>query len=501
MRAHLPCQPVFSPGTVRCFLLGLAALLVALPASYGDIQQPPRAHAPGERRVQRKGDGPAIALPVDTQVEQGGTTVIVLRAEGQVGKSIDFLVRTPPQHGSINGEPNRLARNRVSMVYVQTPGDEAEDDEFTYCVQAPGSPLSAPETAHIRILPNPPSLAVSPPELDFGAVKAGDTASAEVTVENRGGTPISGVVLPPSPWTVEGPGEYHLGKGESKTFQIVFRPLDEQVFSDALHFRYETGSGVRLIGTGLADPAQEKANAAKLAAAKTTLPVGGAVDANGSLTVFPVVSASPAPAVPAAVNTDQAARTNQTAAAHPDNENTGAAARPSMPGQDDETSIPLNEAQVTRVEVRKVTSSTVDLAWKAPLPKPASYRVELQYVSVDQNDKVRVDWRPYAQVEFKMGLTDVTAHLYGLPPTGLQMMRVVSVDSTGQLSSPSPTMTVAMDMPPTWWRPTPLKILVGLLLVCCAVAIRRRWEVQQMLREIDEDRRVKNEEAGIGRGY
>ena len=500
MRAHLPCQPELFSGATRSLLVFLAGWLLALPASYGDIQQPPRAHAPGERRVQRRADAPASAVPTDTQVEAGGTTVIVLHAEGQVGKSIDFQVRTPPRHGSLNGEPNRLTRNSVSLVYIQTPGDEAEDDEFTYCVQAPGTALSAPETVHVRIIPNPPSLVVTPPGLDFGPVRAGGSASAQVTLENRGGTAVSGTLSVPVPWTVDGPGEYHLGKGESKTFQIVFRPQDEQVFADALHFRYETGGGVRLIGTGLADPAQEQAKAARLAAAKTAIPADGAATGNGSLTLFPVVSASPAAAAPATVSPNQPTRTDR-AATPAANDNTNGATHGSAPGQDDLTSIPLNEAQVTHLEASNVTSSTVDLSWKAPLPKPASYRVELQYISVGADDKVQVNWRPYAQVEIKTGLTDVTAHLRGLPPTGLQMMRVVSVDAAGQLSSPSSVMTVAMDLPPTWWRPTPLKILVGLLLICGAIAIRRRWEVQQMLRDIDESRRAQNEEAGIGRGW
>ena len=494
MRAHLPCQSGGLFGNTRSFLVGLAALLLASPGLYADIQQPPRAHAPGERRVQRRGDSPAIAVPVEAQVEQGGTTSITLRADGQVGKSIDFQIRDQPQHGTLNGGPNRLTRNSVSVVYTHTPGDEAEDDQFTYRVQAPGSAISVAETVHVRILPNPPSLVVSPLELDFGAVKAGESSRAEVTLVNRGGSEVSGTVAPPPPWIVDGPAEYHLARGASQTFQIVFRPRDEQVFADMLHLQYETAGGVRLVGTGLMDPA--KAAAAKLATAAASAPTGVVGTDGGSLTVFPVVSAAPVPAVTAA-DTGKPALPDRTPAEHPATQESGSTGHGLTLGRDDLTSVPLNEATVRRVDVRGVSSSTVDLAWHAPTPKPASYRVELQYISVDNTDKVRVDWRPYALVDVSVGRTEVTAHLRGLPSTGLEMIRVVSVNGAGQLASPSPVVTVAMRLPSTWWRPTPLKILFALLVLCGALEIRRRREIQQMFREIDESRRARNEEAGI----
>ena len=493
MRVRPFRRPGFHSGAVRRFCFALIALLLTAPLVLGDIQQPPRAHAPGERRVQRRGEGPAIALSAEALVEQGGTVVIVLHADGQIGKSLDFQVRTRPQHGTITGGPSRISRNSESVVYNHTPGDDATDDEFTFCVQAPGSALSAPETVHVRIVPSPPLLVASPGELDFGAVKAGDSARAQLTLENRGGSETSGVVSPPAPWVVEGSPGYRLGRGASQTFQIVFRPREEQAFTENLHFQHETGGGVRLVGTGLADPTRVVAS--KVAEA----PASDVGSGDGSLTLFPAVSASPPPPSPAPAIANASAKAtlpDPVAAVRTNpNEQIGPLHDLTL-GPRDQTAIPLNEAMVKRVDVRSVGSSTVDLAWKPPDPKPASYRVELRYLSME-DDKVRLDWRPYALVEVNAGRDEVTAHLRGLPSTGLQFVRVVAVDHAGRLSSPSPLLTLALHPPSTWWHPTLLKVLAALLLVCGGLVLYKRWEDQQMLQEIDASRRRSNAEAGI----
>lgn len=495
-------RPGLSKQSACRFLFGLLALwslgTAGLPDAAGDIQQPPRATAPGERRVQRRPNAPASALPEEVTVDEGGQAVIVLSGAGQTGKTLDFYIRAIPQHGVLSEEPVRISRDSVSYEYTQNAGDLASDDQFSFCVKTPGSALSAPETVHIRILPSAALLSVTPYELDFGAVKAGDTARAEVTVENRGGTTVTGELQPPKPWTVEGPANYRLGRGDSQTFQIVFRPKDEQVYNDTLHLRYESGGGVRLVGTGLADPTKIVAKVPVPAAtpeAVTTEPSGSG---NGSLTLSPVVSASPAaPATGAAAAGRNGSAPGRTAPAAG-----GPVAGTDGPGRDpslatlDATSVPLNEASVKAVEVRNVGSSTVDLRWKPPVPKPASYRVEIQYISVE-DDKVRVDWRPYALTDFHVTPDLVTASLRGLPSTNLQMMRVVAVDGAGRLASPSPTVVAAMHLPSTWWRPTLLKVLVFLLMICGGLVIYKRREDRLILASIDESRRESNREAGL----
>ena len=144
------------------------------------------------------------------------------------------------------------------------------------------------------MLPAPPVLAITPAELDFGLVKAGESAQAEFTLENQGGSEASGRVEPPAPFAVDGPAEYRLARGARRTFRIVFRPTTDQVFNEALHFQFETGGGVGLVGTGLAAPGEGLVARANPGNPVATAPEDRApVDANGTLTVYPTVAASP----------------------------------------------------------------------------------------------------------------------------------------------------------------------------------------------------------------
>ena len=124
-----------------------------------------------------------------------------------------------------------------------------------------------------------------------------------------------------------------------------------------------------------------------------------------------------------------------------------------------------------------------------PSPAPKRYRVEIRYLSLDPDDRLLVDWRPYAQVEYQPAPGFVTAHLYGLSPETQVCLRVVSVDAAGRLSTPSPLMITYTLPAATWWRPTALKLLWVLLFICGGMVVRNRWETSQILREIDESRR------------
>ena len=485
-----------------CAALGLFLLPSAfclLPSSVqADIQQPPRAHAKGERQLQRRVDAPATATPQSVEVAAGNPVQITLHGDGQPGKTVEFQIRAQPMHGMINGEPTRLTRNSVSVLYVPTPGDDSTDDEFTFNAQVAGTAVSAPETVRLRLIPPPPALATTPGELDFGAVKTGESSRAEFTLENRGGSEADGRVEPPAPFVVDGPADYHLAKGAQQTFRLIFQPQDGQVFSSNVHFRYETGGGVHLIGTGLVVPKPLVAQTAEVASA----PAKGLVDLAGTnrdipgLTVVPVVPPPAAsPAFAPAANGPAVRATKGDAAASELAGGPGTGRESSALGADD-TAIPVNDASVKTVRVTSAGRSTVDLAWKPPVPRPAKYRVELRYILVD-DDRARVDWRPYAQAEVKVGRDEVTAHVHGLPSGGLQMLRVVAVDSAGRLAPPSAMTVVMMGQPATWWQPSLLKALVLLLLICGGLVIRKRRENRQILEEIDASRRRSNAESGL----
>ncbi len=464
------------------------ALLLPLNPARADIQNPGRSSFPGDRNNERQGERPPNAVPQVVGVVEGGVVTVVLRARGHSGEMVAFMIRTPPAHGTFDGDPRQLTLNTAAIVYTPRPGDNAAEDSFTYAVQTRTSPVSAEATVTIRIQEPAPVLAVSPGELDFGAVKVGEATRAEVTLTNQGGGETAGRLDPPVPWVVEGPADYRLPRGASQTFALVFKPQAGRVYTDTMHFRHEAGGGVRLVGTGLGGPAPGGAEAkTRSAAASSQVSAGAGNPAAGS--PLPVADATPRPAAFAAVGTPAAAGPSAVGSGPTRLEPNFPGGVPTAPSGGVTIPAETEEGAVTAVELRERGRSTLDLRWRVPAPAPTRYRVEIRYLSLDQDDRLVVDWRSYAQVEFQGMPGYVKAHLHGLEAETQVCLRVVSVDAAGRLSTPSPLLITYTRPAATWWRPTPLKVLWVLLFICGGMVLRNRWETRQVLREIDESRR------------
>ncbi len=354
-------------------------------------------------------------------------------------------------------------------MYVHRAADGPGHDAFTFAAQAPGTAVSAAETVEIEIadaapaatppLSGVPDLASRPSELDFGAVPAGHSTSVTLTLENRGGGLANGRLDPPEPWTVDGDASYSLGQGAKQTFRFVFAPPKEGAFAETLHVDAgnadtTTGCVVRLVGTGLAALAREPSPPPVVAPTPEATPI-------------PVANVSPAPS--------------------PASESSTMPPVPSTPMIADPGAAAVNEARVTAVKVLAVGPSTVELAWKPPVPLPRAYRIERRSFARDDREtgNVRIDWLPYERADFRVRADQVTATLRGLAAGEPVTVRVVSVDAAGQLSPPSPLVNAMTAPGSTWWHPTPLKMLVALLALCGGLLARKRWRERQLLRELD----------------
>ena len=303
---------------------------------------------------------------------------------------------------------------------------------------------------------------------------------------------------PPPPWTVDGEAQYRLGHGETQSFQIVFEPPYGQPYVEGVHVHSETGQDVRLVGSGVGpvDPSVDPA-------ARRSIPPDGIVRGGGdtappavNLALPPPVAVSPPPpaAIPAAATQAPVALATTAAAppVAPSADSTGTVGGGALNLTPPVGSVTLNQAAVKSVDVRGVTTSTFDLAWTPPRPTPKSYRIELRYLSLDSDERLRVDWRPYARVDIEPTQTRVTAHVSGLPSGTRQTVRVVAVDDDGRLAPPSPLLVIETRLAPTWWHVTPLKVLTFLLLVCGGALIYKKWEERQMVRDMDERRAARD---------
>jgi hypothetical protein len=159
--------------------------------------------------------------PVVTSVERGGEGEILLEAIPVNGNDIKFNVKDPPSHGSL-GQMHRKSPNAVSLTYTNN-GDKDTSDAFTFRIKASGKSWTTCE-ALITITDPPDSLQLTPAVLDFGKVGVGEAPSKKILLKNRLAGAISGTLMIPSPWRVDGDGRYNLRLGESAEFTIFYEP-------------------------------------------------------------------------------------------------------------------------------------------------------------------------------------------------------------------------------------------------------------------------------------
>jgi hypothetical protein len=500
MRARLFFRRALD-GSGRAGRVSLAAAAFLLLGGVGlraDIQDPNAPHAKGAKQQRR--ELPANGVPVAESIDQGASVEIVLRARGQLGKWVDFSVHSQPEHGTLDGPPRQLSRTAAAVIYTHRADDGPGQDTFSYSVQAAGSAVSAPVEVKITIRDTPPTLVATPAELDFGAVKVGDTSGADLTLENRGGGEAIGRLSLPPPWVVEGSADYRLGRGQRQTFHILFGPKSGRSFSETMGVVAESGAPTHLLGTGLGAPGELEALENGALATRVTV-FGPSSGIGGIGGTGPGSGPNPGLAVrvtPAPVTVAEAAPPRLGSSAKP----AGADPMEGMQAPEDDTVGPanttpldssgyinLNDTGVKQFRLRHATRSTLDVSWKPLVPAPKLYRVELRYLAADDDGtKLRIDWRPYAQVDIRTGMDICLATVRGLPAGARQTLRVVAIDATGHVAGGSATLQATTLPPLDFWRITPLRILVAALLLCVGLIIRRRWEERQILREIDESR-------------
>jgi len=70
---------------------------------------------------------------------------------------------------------------------------------------------------------------ITPPEIDFGTVKAGSKAKHAVVISNKGKDPVEITSMSPSPTgiiTLSSQGEIKINPGKAYTFDVFFQPTE-----------------------------------------------------------------------------------------------------------------------------------------------------------------------------------------------------------------------------------------------------------------------------------
>lgn len=190
---------------------------------------------------------------------RGRSVEIPLRAIGRSPGQLRFLIRTQPKHGKL-GPVQILDRKNAVVTYIHDEKSSVTSDSFTFAVQGPDSPVSAPGVISLTISEEPPAFSVVR-EVEFGTVTLGNTRSEEVVLQNVGGGVLTGRITVPPPWRIAGTDMYRLGRKEEQKVRVVFAPVDDEEFTGQLRFSHDIKTYVTLTGTGFSplafDPAKE----------------------------------------------------------------------------------------------------------------------------------------------------------------------------------------------------------------------------------------------------
>jgi len=189
---------------------------------------------------------PPMAKSVEVTVYLGEEASIPLRALGRSANEANFLLRSQPSLGRLSAIESQ-GRGQAAVRYQHDASRAGEWDEFTFAVQGPDSPVSAPAKVRIRIVDRPPQF-FSTKELRFGGLVCGQSSEQTFTIENRGGGVVAGKVHAGGPWEVVGDGRYQLRKGEMASLTVRFSPTSAGSFSDHVFFSHDKEFLVHLSG-------------------------------------------------------------------------------------------------------------------------------------------------------------------------------------------------------------------------------------------------------------
>ena len=109
--------------------------------------------------------------------------------------------------------------------------------------------------------PAPPTVSITPPGADFGAVAVGGSAARAFTITNLGGSTVSGTVASEAGqlFTVASGPSFSLPAGASQTIVVQFTPSNATGYGTTIDFTWGTGSVGRVVtGTGTQSPPDQR---------------------------------------------------------------------------------------------------------------------------------------------------------------------------------------------------------------------------------------------------
>jgi len=164
-----------------------------------------------------------LSKAVRAEVTRGGQIAIPIPVVSVSGGDVSVQVSKQPNFGTLQLIEKKSGTVPI-LKYQNNAKFKSPGDNFEFRVKVQGQPWST-HTGLIRIKNPPGTLSVIPEKIDFGAVPIGTSERKTILLSNNFGSPVSGVLLLPSPWSLVGDGAFSLAENETKEFALIFTPV------------------------------------------------------------------------------------------------------------------------------------------------------------------------------------------------------------------------------------------------------------------------------------
>jgi hypothetical protein len=225
-------------------------VLSLLPSVHGDISIPSQRKS-GNSEQKVVVSPTVLVRPVTAEVIRGGEVTIPIAVVLPNGGDPSIQISRHTRYGTLRSVENH-AGSANCFLYLNDSSVNSSEDCFEFRIKAPGQAWST-HTAFIRIK-NPPGLiAVIPGKIEFGSVPIGTTARRTLLLCNSFGSPVSGTLLLPQPWTLVGDGAFSLAENETRSFEILYTPVESKPESTELKVAPELSNfpAVPITGEGI----------------------------------------------------------------------------------------------------------------------------------------------------------------------------------------------------------------------------------------------------------
>jgi hypothetical protein len=137
-------------------------------------------------------------------------------------RQVEFVVRTPPQFGTLSAiKPHPRETNKGIVIYTHRGVEAPLTDRFTFACRVDGGPMSAPATVTLTGKKFEPILVVEDIQ-SLDRVFPGGEGALRFNVRNAGPAPFEGDFAWAPPWS--GPPHITLKPAEKASFAAIFKP-------------------------------------------------------------------------------------------------------------------------------------------------------------------------------------------------------------------------------------------------------------------------------------